>query len=348
MSIAWRAVSDGSAVTRVVARGSGTVRPGLGRRGGERVEGSAPAPRVSVGIPVYDGEEFLAEAIEGVLAQDFTDLEVIVSDNGSTDATPQICARYAAADPRVRVLRSDVNRGLAWNFNRVFHEARGELFMWNAADDVRLPGMVRACVAALDADPGLVLAHTRTTYVDEHGSVLRVWPRAGRASAATPHERFGDVVMNEAECFPAHGVIRCSALATTALHGGYPNSDNPLLAELALRGRFVELDEELFLRRDHPGRSMRTFTTTKARNAFFDPRRSGKITLPRWRIGAEYARGVQRAVRTAGLDRAEAARCYRYLGPWAVKWRGHLSRNVASASSEVLARGIARARSVRG
>ncbi|WP_165865565.1 glycosyltransferase family 2 protein [Vallicoccus soli] len=299
---------------------------------------------MSVGVPVYNGEEFLAEALEGVLRQDFRDLEVVISDNGSTDGTQGICERYAAQDERVRYLRSDVNRGLAWNFNTVFHEGRGEFFMWNAADDVRLPGMVGACVAALDADPGLVLAHTRTTYVDERSRPFKVWPRTDRATQANPSERFGDVVLHEAECFPAHGVIRRSALLGTALHGGYPNSDNPLLAELALRGRFLELDEELFHRRDHPGRSMRAFTTTRARNAFFDPRRSGKVTLPRWRVGAEYARGVHRAP----LPQAEKARCYAYLGPWAVKWRGTLARNLGSAASQVVAQKVTQRRGGRG
>jgi glycosyltransferase involved in cell wall biosynthesis len=292
--------------------------------------------RVSVGMPVYNGEAFLAEAIDGVLSQDFKDLELIISDNGSTDSTPEICARYAAADPRVRVLRSDVNRGLAWNFNRVFEESSGEFFMWNAADDVRLPSMVSRCVEVLDGDPAAVLCYTGVVYIDEHGSILRTWPRTRRASSHRSSRRFGDVVLHERECFPAHGVIRSSALIGTALHGNYPSSDNPLLAELALRGRFRELDEDLFLRRDHAGRSMRKFKTPRERNAFFDPSRQNKITLPRWRIGFEYGRAALRAP----VGPLEKIQSLMYLVPWAFRsWRP-LARNLASAIFQLVSQRI--------
>lgn len=293
-------------------------------------------PRVGVGMPVFNGEPFLAEAIEGVLAQDYGDLELIISDNGSTDGTREICEKYAAMDSRVRVLRSEVNKGLAWNFNRVFTASKTEFFMWNAADDVRLPAMVSRCVEVLDEDPGAVLAYTGVVYIDDKGDVVRRWPRTARAVASRPSERFGDVVLHEVECFPAHGLIRSAALRSTRLHGNYPSSDNPLLAELALHGRFREIDEDLFLRRDHAGRSMRRFTTTRERNAFFDPARSDKITLPRWRIGGEYLRAVARAP----LPPLERLRCVRYLAPWAVKWRSHLARNIASAAAMVVFRAV--------
>jgi glycosyltransferase involved in cell wall biosynthesis len=294
------------------------------------------SPRISVGMPVYNCDEFVAEAIEGVLKQDFADLELIIADNASTDRTLEICTGYAAQDSRVRILRSEVNRGLAWNFNRVFAATTAEFFMWNAGDDVRLPTMVSRCVEALDADPGAVLAYTGVVYIDAQGEVLRTWPRTHRATAERAAERFADVVLNEKECFPAHGVIRASALSGTALHGNYPSSDNPLLAELALRGRFLELDDDLFLRRDHEGRSMRKFKTPRERNTFFDPSRTGKITLPRWRIGAEYARAVLRAP----LEPAERVRCLAVLLPWLVKWRAPLSRQLGSAAAQLAGRAV--------
>lgn len=295
-------------------------------------------------MPVYNGEQFLAQAIEGVLGQDFPDLELIISDNASTDSTPAICARYAARDPRVRVLTAEVNRGLAWNFNRVFEASSAELFMWNAADDVREPSMVSACAAALDADPGAVLAYPGVVYIDETDAFLKRWPRTRRATGARPSQRFGDVVLHEQECFPAHGVIRTDALRGTALHGPYPSSDNPLLAELALRGRFVEVDQDLLLRREHPGRSMRMFATARQRNAFFDPSRHRAITLPRWRIGAEYVRAVARAP----LGPLERLRCLGYLAPWCRMWRRPLAHNLGSAGLEVLRRAAGRLRHRRG
>ena len=113
-------------------------------------------PRVTIGLPVFNGERFLRESVESVLGQDFGDLELLVADNASTDATLDIVHEFAAADRRVRVLRSDRNRGAAWNYNRLVGEARGELFRWHAHDDVLLPAAVQRCVTALDADPGAV------------------------------------------------------------------------------------------------------------------------------------------------------------------------------------------------
>src|SRR4051794_27811047 len=76
-------------------------------------------PRVSIGLPVYNGEKYLAAAIESALRQTFGDLELIISDNGSTDGTREICERFAAEDPRVRYHQEVQNRGAVWNFNRV-------------------------------------------------------------------------------------------------------------------------------------------------------------------------------------------------------------------------------------
>jgi glycosyltransferase involved in cell wall biosynthesis len=75
--------------------------------------------KVIIGLPVYNGQKYLAAAIESHLSQTFGDFELVISDNGSTDATPEICARYAIDDKRVKYLRSDENRGILWNHRRV-------------------------------------------------------------------------------------------------------------------------------------------------------------------------------------------------------------------------------------
>ena len=96
---------------------------------------SAGVPLVSVGLPVYNGERYLREAVDSVLGQTYVNLELVISDNASTDATEAICREYAARDPRVRYHRAERNRGAVWNFNRAFELARGEFFMWQAFDD---------------------------------------------------------------------------------------------------------------------------------------------------------------------------------------------------------------------
>ena len=126
-------------------------------------------PRVSVGLPVYNGERYLRLAIDSILAQTFEDFELIISDNASTDHTEEICREYAARDPRVIYIRQPRNRGGAWNFNHVVELARGEYLKWAAHDDVLAPTFLKECVAALDRLPGTVLASPRTVKIDESG-----------------------------------------------------------------------------------------------------------------------------------------------------------------------------------
>jgi glycosyltransferase involved in cell wall biosynthesis len=119
---------------------------------------AASPPRVTVGVPTYNRAGSLARAVESVLAQTHADLELVISDNASTDATPATCAAFAERDERVRVLRQPRNLGLTENFNRLLREAAGEMVMVLGDDDWLEPTYVEDCLAALDADPGLVLA----------------------------------------------------------------------------------------------------------------------------------------------------------------------------------------------
>jgi glycosyltransferase involved in cell wall biosynthesis len=118
-------------------------------------------PRVSIGLPVYNGENYLAETLDSILAQTFTDFEVIISDNASTDRTETICRQYAAQDRRIRYLRNTSNLGAAKNYNRVFELSQGEYFKWNGHDDPLAPVFLERCVAVLDRHPGVVLCFAR-------------------------------------------------------------------------------------------------------------------------------------------------------------------------------------------
>ena len=99
-------------------------------------------PKVSIGMPVYNGEGYIQSAIESILQQDFTDFELIISDNGSNDKTQAICKQFAQIDSRVIYHRSDRNRGAAWNYNRLFDLSRGEYFKWQAHDDLCRPQFI--------------------------------------------------------------------------------------------------------------------------------------------------------------------------------------------------------------
>src|SRR5262249_6062368 len=129
---------------------------------------SAP-PRLSIGLPVYNGQAFLQQAIDHLLAQTFSNFEIIISDNASSDRTSQICRQYASRDSRIRYVRNDTNLGAIANFNRTFELSRAPLFKWAAHDDLHRPTYLESCVRLLDQDAATILAHSATAFIDDGG-----------------------------------------------------------------------------------------------------------------------------------------------------------------------------------
>lgn len=284
-------------------------------------EDEGRSPRVSVGLPVRNGERYLAEAVESILDQTFEDLELVICDNGSTDGTEEICRDVARRDPRVRYHRNERDLGASANFNRTFELARGEYFRWHSDDDLLAPTFLERCVEVLDADPGVVLAHTRTVVIDEEGRPVDdfAYP-PGYARSDDPVRRFVDVVRADRWCFDVFGLVRADAFARTRMLDHYVASDRILRAELALLGRYHVLDEPLFLNRDHPERSVRKHPAHHLRGEWFDPALAGKRLLPHWRILREYWRCVGRHDLRAGeriRARASLARWVARHGNWA-------------------------------
>ncbi|MEW6743246.1 MAG: glycosyltransferase family 2 protein [Planctomycetota bacterium] len=290
------------------------------------------APRVTIGMPVYNGEPFLEEVLRALACQTFADYELIVSDNASTDATPEIVDSWARRDPRMRVVRQAENVGAARNYNKLVDEARGEYFKWAAADDVCLAAHVEQCVRVLDARPDVVLAYPKTRIIDAGGRPITDYEDNMHLDHASPVWRFGRVVRRLREANAIFGVMRTEALRRTRLIGPFASSDLVLLGELALLGRFFEVPERLFLRRDHARGSMRAYADMEQRDAWFDPARQGKPGFPAWRIPREYAR----AVRRSGLGRLQRTGCYLQLVWWVRhKWKemaGDVGRNLRRLS----------------
>jgi glycosyltransferase involved in cell wall biosynthesis len=127
---------------------------------------------VSIGLPTFNRDRALERAIASVLAQDYRDIELVISDNASTDGTAALCRRHAEADARVRYFAQPVNRGPVANFIEVLQRARGELFMWLGDDDWLDASYVRLCVEALRADPALSLVGGAAKYYTSTGSFL--------------------------------------------------------------------------------------------------------------------------------------------------------------------------------
>lgn len=220
-------------------------------------------PRLSIGMAVYNGEKYLAQSLDSLLAQTYRDFELIISDNASTDATEAICRRYAAADARVRYVRQPENCGSNENFNRAFRLGRGELFKWAAHDDLHDPTFLERCVGVLDRDPSVVAVHTRTAEIGPAGErllrkidgQLKPYNTAGPAELATStaaHRRFRDVLLTQGWGVRTFGVFRRNVLERTGLFKPHFGWEKIMMAELALMGRFHLIDEPLFLQRVHP------------------------------------------------------------------------------------------------
>ena len=133
-------------------------------------------PVVSVGLPVRNGQRFLRQALASLLSQTFTEFELIVSDNASTDETAEIVQEAASSDPRVCYHRNGVDIGAAANFNRALQLARGDLFMWAAGDDMWHPGFIGSMVSLLRESPAAVLAFCDFDNIDASGRPVREYP----------------------------------------------------------------------------------------------------------------------------------------------------------------------------
>ena len=179
---------------------------------------------------MYNGERYLEESIDSILAQTFTDFELVISDNASTDRTEAICRRYEESDSRVRYHRNAENIGGANNHNLTFELARGDLFRWASYDDVCAPELLERCVAVLDDDPAVTLCYSAVASIDEHGERIEVISR-NNADGRRPHQRFAGVAGSRDYCEETYGIIRSEVFGSTRLQQNYTGSDRTLLSE---------------------------------------------------------------------------------------------------------------------
>ncbi len=224
-----------------------------------------PEPTVTLGMPVYNGEAFIASAIESLLAQTYTDFELIISDNASTDNTQSICRDFSVRDARIRYHRQLENLGSVTNFNCLVALARGKYFKWAASDDICRPTYLHAVVEVLESEPRVLWCHSQSGKIDQHGRILTNDDLAAEGLAHTSqaglprhdhasqrrHRRFRGVLLGTSWCADAYGLIRTLELSKSNLFPSCYGSEKVLLAELALRGCYREVPETLFYQRVH-------------------------------------------------------------------------------------------------
>src|SRR5689334_6463712 len=219
-----------------------------------------PVPSTVFGLAAHNGEAHLAEAIESLLSQTRSDLAIVVVDDASTDATAEICARYARHDSRVSYARNDRRLGLSGNWQRAF-ELAGErhpsarYFAWASDHDVWGPRWHERLATELERHEETVLAYPLAVRIDDFGSEYPTRERLfDTEGIADPRERLrrasgglrgaGEIV---------YGLMRRSAIERA---GGFPVAmlaDRLFLARLALEGEFRQVRERLWYRRFRAG-----------------------------------------------------------------------------------------------
>jgi glycosyltransferase involved in cell wall biosynthesis len=297
------------------------------------------APRLTVGLPVYNGEKYLVESIEALLGQTFEDFELIISDNASIDDTADICRRYAKQDRRIRYIRQPKNIGSTPNHNFLVQQAHGELFKWAAADDLYARDLLQHCVDALDEFPDVVLAHSWTAAIDSRGNVTQAFEYPLATDSPSAPERFRSMLFGSGGDYgiiradDQYGVIRSKVLRRIAPHNSYYHADRTLMTRIALQGPFNQTPDWLYFRRDHSDRPQHACPTIRSWCSNMDPRRANRLRHPTVRLLAEYMWGYVAAIHRAPISASDRRECYRYLAQWT-------ARRAFPVTGRVLGRGV--------
>lgn len=282
-------------------------------------------PYVSIGVPVYNGEQYLAATLESLLAQTYGDFELIISDNASTDHTEDICRYYVERDRRIFYFRNPKNLGAPANFRRVFELASGRYFRWASCDDLFAAESLRRCVDTLDSDPTVVLAYPKTTLIDAEGRKIDTYEDGLHLVSPIASERFIQVCERLKLINVLYGLARANVMRKTQLEHPFPGGDGVLVAELSLYGRFWEIPEFLFYRRLHP-RASSSLTESQLQE-FNNPALVGQPDFRHTRTLAAHFNSVLRAP----IDGREKLFLVRYLLRRARWARWDLVKDIASA-----------------
>jgi glycosyltransferase involved in cell wall biosynthesis len=276
-----------------------------------------PDVLVTIGLPVYNGENFLRWAINSILQQTHVNFELIISDNASTDKTAEICQQYLKQDSRIKYFRNNMNIGAAENYNIVVRKAKGKYFKWAAHDDAIDPSYIEKCIDILENNLDFVVCYSQMKFIDIDGNEIENISNELFYKANHPSNRYKEFLRKfrytTKYCDPVFGIIKTDILKKTKLIGNYPTSDMNLLAELILLGKFYEIDEYLFFRRKHDKMSAKAHASNKKRAIWFDPLNSNKILFTRWRWLYEFIDSVRRVP----MNFSNKVKCYFETSKWA-------------------------------
>jgi glycosyltransferase involved in cell wall biosynthesis len=253
------------------------------------------SPRVSIGVPVYNGERFVDQTIRCLLNQTFTDFEIVISDNASTDRTSELCRAFGRLDGRIRYVRSDTNIGAARNLMKAVELSSAPYFKLANADDLCGPTLVADCVSILDRHPAVVLCYGKTLLIDDEGAPIRRYEDGLHLRMPDAATRFLRAAERVRLVNTLQGVMRTDvAKRVFARHGSYDGADEVLVAALALHGEIHELPKALFFRRMHAAASS-AIKGHRDRRAFLDPHVREIVPIYLWRLFGGHFKAIAHA-----------------------------------------------------
>ncbi len=203
-------------------------------------------PDVSIGMPVYNGAQYIRQALDSLLNQDYKNFKLIISDNASTDETQDICKWYVVRDKRIKYYRNENNVGAIQNFNSVFAISQGDYFMWASCHDLWESTFISRCVGILKKEHAVVLCYPLADWISTNGDSLGVISRGIDTRGLDRISRSHVLLWSLQFGCPIHGIIRTSTLKQTKFLRPVIGQDLVLLFELSLLGEFAHVPEVMF------------------------------------------------------------------------------------------------------
>lgn len=256
-------------------------------------------PLVTIGVPVYNDEPWLARSLDRLVGQDYEHLEIILADDGSADRSAEICRGYAQKDPRIRFVQNRFNLGPVRNHNLLFELSRGDYFAWGSGHDYFDASFVSRALALLQEEVSLVLVYGQAQYIGYDEKPLQRTTGLLEARGTDPTERFLALLGGLTNPNLFYGLYRSSVLARSALHGKGLGGDFHLLAELALMGGIAQLDEVLVYRKMDKAEEKPAEAAQRWIRNIIRPRGIGLEGVTPW---LDMARGYFRIVDEAPLE----------------------------------------------
>jgi len=290
----------------------------------------AISPKISIGIPVYNGEKHLELVLDSLIKQSFSDFEIIISDNASTDKTEEICRFWQGQDNRVSYHRNPTNIGAAANYKKVFQLSKGQYFKWMAHDDRCSPNYLEECVKVLEDDPDVVMSFPRFVLIDDSD---HVFPLVKENTYATsdgrtittnpprnfmsthPSERYSEVLHKTTECYEFFGLSRREIIEKTSQHDAFYGSDKVLLCELAMMGKLKEVSSAIGYFRIH-GEQSQSLKSSEERAEWISPDLNYGAFMSRIKC----VQGYYRSIFAYPISFSEKIKSFWILTAWSIDW----------------------------